>query len=251
MDQRALGQYYVGSLKGYNNVNNPKSNQREHVGPDLVDNDFDNKIQRVIQYQNKKKKEFTYKKKISVFYNKYIQPHKYLILFLIIVAAFLYYRHYYVKKAPVVILTPVETQKINNKINNLTTTALTLKQCGHSINYPCICIEETNIPVASNISNMSESINNYINKNPSSYQPDILNINNANTFNPDKLSLDNSSYNPVIAQYNLNNSNFTNPDIPSYPLQYDTQYPKTFSEPYKQWQVGDDLYRSFETPFQE
>jgi hypothetical protein len=168
--------------------------------PDLIDNTINLKMDKIIKNKEKKMAETVAEasstNKIYKFYTKYISKYKYYILFLLCAGVYLYYRYYKTKKQKF-IYKPIITKKapiinmpykftgnkiqIAHKINTLTDKALTLKECGHSINYPCICANKNNIqnqPIqAENISNylpsqsVIQSINPSLNGEPYQMYP--------------------------------------------------------------------------------
>jgi hypothetical protein len=235
--------------------------------PDLIDAEIGKKLNRVIQYQQKKIKEATLSYKLTLFYNQYIIPNKYIVLLLFAIIAFFYYK-YYIEKKPIIntniIMTAQSNQPKKNivqKINNLTAKALTLKPCGHTIKYPCICNVQTDPNLSeksyyppittSQNKNMSENINDYMGNNQQQ---------NNQTFNYEKvMNYDHSQANQTHDSISVNdeivknyNYDFYNAEtVPNVNSQIDSQYPKSFNEPYKQWPTGEGVFRSFETPFKE
>jgi len=151
-----------------------------HNEPDLVDKKINLKINKLLKKKEKKLMRDTYKTsvphRIYDFVTKYVHSNKYYLFCLAGVIIFLCYRFTLTKKKKKtyipIISTPYDLhgKKMNiaAKINKITDKTLTLKDCGHSVNYPCICSQPTTITNESQNENntaYTDNINNYIPKN--------------------------------------------------------------------------------------
>ena len=184
---------------------------------DLIDKNISYKINKVIKHQERKKKKDTLTHKIHIYYNKYIKPHKYIIIILIIAAICLYFRYKSIQAANNIdtVINSLSRdniikKNIETKLNSLKKTAPALKSCGHTIDYPCICNQASLIPSPQ----MSENINDYLSQaqTQDSYNYDFYKIDNENN-NNDTLKFD-SQFFSTSWQPNAQNTATVHTELP-------------------------------------
>jgi hypothetical protein len=218
------------------------------VSPVVIDPGIQKKINKVVRMQKKflaeeEKKGLWYN--IVQFFNNWIWPNKFLLIFLMVIAIVLYYRYDGIKEPP----RPVPKQNLQLKVQRITQNSIQLKDCGHPINYPCVCnypheyvkqdmngielVSSSVQPTYQKPSTMSYSNNQQINSinsgqynnmmtatyNNSGQQNNmpVANYNNSGQQNNMMVAnYNNSGYQNNTNQYTVNTTNTDIPDYTSY-----------------------------------
>jgi hypothetical protein len=150
----------------------------------LVDPNINKQIDKAIRIQElliQQEHEQTLMFRLKKFFYDWMWPNKYLILLLTITGLCLYYR-YDDYARPKIIDNKSSVIELASKVQTLTRSTLQTKNCGHAMDYPCVC-------------NMNDQdINNF------------NNIINSGTVSNTNNNPANSGFNPTIGQYGFNNN---------------------------------------------